>query len=59
MTVSLNDGSGTFTVIPPTNIVGLNGQPAVPANVYLGFTSSQGGANARHDITQVYATTQF
>jgi hypothetical protein len=59
LTVDLHNGLGPVPFIPPTNIVGLNGQPAVPSNVYIGFTSSQGGANARHDISDVYVTTQF
>lgn len=57
LTIDTHNGSGPQTYIPPTNIVGLLGQPAVPANVFIGFTSSQGASNARHEINDVLVTT--
>jgi hypothetical protein len=46
-------GWGPQSFIPPTNIVGLWGQPKVPANVLIGFTAAGGNFNARHQINDV------
>jgi hypothetical protein len=56
LTIDRHNGKGPQTYIPPTNVIGLIGEPAVPANVYLGFTSSQGASNERHEISNVLIT---
>jgi Bacterial lectin len=48
--IDVHDGKGFVSYIPPTSIVGLSGQPAVPASVYFGFSSSTGGSTSRHQI---------
>lgn len=55
--IDAHNGQGFMNDIAPTNIVGLNGQPAVPANVHLGFSSSTGGATSRHQIGGLTVTT--
>jgi len=55
--IDFHDGNGFLTDIPPTNIVGLSGQPAVPTSVHLGFTSSTGGATSRHQLGLVTVAT--
>jgi hypothetical protein len=45
-----HDGNGTVAYYSQT-VVGVNGQPAVPANVYIGLTASTGGYFNRHQIT--------
>lgn len=55
--IDAHNGQGFMNDIAPTNIVGLNGQPAVPANVHLGFSSSTGGATSRHRIGGLTVTT--
>jgi FtsP/CotA-like multicopper oxidase with cupredoxin domain len=45
-----HDGNGTVARYSQT-VVGVNGQPAVPANVYIGLTASTGGYFNRHQIT--------
>ena len=52
LTVSIDrrDGNG-FVQYYSQTVVGVNGQPAVPANVYVGLTASTGGDFNRHQIT--------
>ena len=47
--IDIHDGNGPVTYLSET-IVGVNGQPAVPATVYVGFISSTGGSYNRHQI---------
>ncbi len=47
--IDYHDGSGFNTYYAQT-IVGVNGEPAVPANVYFGFTGATGGLAATHEI---------
>lgn len=47
--IDRNDGNGLVQYYSQT-IVGANGQPAVPANVYVGLTGSTGGSFNRHQI---------
>lgn len=51
LTVSIDrhDGNG-FVPYYSHVIAGVNGQPAVPASVYVGFTGSTGGLDDRHQI---------
>ncbi len=48
--IDRHDGNGSLPYYSQT-IVGLSGQPAVPANVYVGLTASTGGSFNRHQIT--------
>jgi hypothetical protein len=59
LTVSLdrNDGYGPRVWIPPTEIIGLVGQPVLPPQVYLGFTAAAGGTESRHQINDFVVTT--
>ena len=52
LTVSIDrqDGNG-FVQYYSQSIVGVNGQPAIPANVYVGLTASTGGSYNEHQIT--------
>ncbi len=54
--IDRHDGNGSLNYIPPTQVVGLSGQPALPANVFFGFIAAGGGANTRHQITNVSVT---
>jgi hypothetical protein len=54
--IDRHDGIGAILYIPPTQVVGVNGQPALPANVYFGFIAAGGGANTRHQISNVSVT---
>jgi FtsP/CotA-like multicopper oxidase with cupredoxin domain len=47
--VDPHDGNG-YRMTYDGTIVGLNGQPALPANVYLGFASSTGSTAQVHQI---------
>ena len=51
LTVSIDrhDGNGPLSYYSQS-IVGVAGEPAVPANVYLGFTSSTGGSYSVHQV---------
>ncbi len=53
VTIDRQNGQGPVAYIPPTQIVGVSGQPALPPSVYLGFSSAGGGANARHQISNL------
>jgi len=58
LTISINTNNGNgFVTYFTQSIVGTSGQPAVPANVYLGFTGSTGGSYERHLITGLTVTT--
>ncbi|MDQ2858203.1 MAG: hypothetical protein M3R53_06080 [Candidatus Eremiobacteraeota bacterium] len=48
--IDFHDGNGFVNDIPATNIVGLNGQPAIPSMVRFGFSSSTGGSTSRHQV---------
>ena len=50
-----HDGNGYRTVYAAT-IAGLNGQPTLPANVYLGFAASTGWAAQYHQIENLTVT---
>jgi FtsP/CotA-like multicopper oxidase with cupredoxin domain len=54
--IDIHDGNG-FVTYYSGSIVGVSSQPAVPANVYLGFTASTGGDDSRHQITNLSVTT--
>ena len=47
--VDIHDGNG-FKTYYAQSIVGIAGQPAVPANVYVGITGSNGDGVNRHQI---------
>ena len=52
LTVSIDHGDGNgFVAYYSQTVVGVNGQPAVPANVFVGLTASTGGSFNRHQIT--------
>ncbi len=53
VSIDRHDGNGALLYIPPTQVVGVNGQPALPANVYLGFIAAGGYANTRHQISNL------
>jgi hypothetical protein len=55
--IDIHNGNGFLNVIPPTGIVGLNGQPAIPAAVHIGFTGTTGGSTSRHQIGLLTVTT--
>jgi FtsP/CotA-like multicopper oxidase with cupredoxin domain len=48
--VDIHDGNG-FVAYYSQSIVGVNGQPAVPANVYFGLSASSGSSTNRHQVT--------
>jgi FtsP/CotA-like multicopper oxidase with cupredoxin domain len=48
--IDIHDGNG-FVTYYSQSIVGVNGQPAVPANVYFGFSASSGSTTNRHQVT--------
>ncbi len=52
-----NTGLGPVVYIPPTNIVGLVGQPALPLRTYIGFTAAAGDIQSRHQINDLVVTT--
>ena len=54
--IDIHDGNGPVTYISET-IVGVNGQPAVPANVFVGFIGSTGGSYNRHQIGDLTIST--
>ncbi len=59
LSVAIDDNTGSGSVTYYTqSIVGVNGEPAVPANVYLGFTTANGGATAYHQINDLTVATQ-
>jgi len=47
--IDRHDGNG-FSTYFSQSVVNVNGQPAVPAHVYIGFTGSTGGLFNRHEI---------
>ena len=51
--IDIHDGNG-FVTYYSQSIVGVNGQPAVPANVYIGVTGSNGGGVDRHQIEDFF-----
>jgi hypothetical protein len=51
--VDLHDGNGFITYYAQS-IVGVHGEPAVPASVYIGVTGSNGSADDRHQIGDLY-----
>ena len=53
--IDRHDGNGYVTYYTAT-IVGVNGQPAVPALVYVGFSGSTGGSFERHLVTNLSVT---
>jgi hypothetical protein len=53
VTIDRHNGTGPVAYIKPTPIVGLNGQPAVPANVFFALAAGSGDDNARHQIANV------
>jgi hypothetical protein len=57
VSIDRNDGNGPTTYIPPTPLVGLIGQPALPYKVYLGFTAAAGDIRSRHQINDLVVTT--
>jgi FtsP/CotA-like multicopper oxidase with cupredoxin domain len=48
--IDRHDGNGPVTYYSQT-IVGVAGEPAVPASVYFGFTSSTGGSYSVHQVS--------
>ena len=54
--VDRHDGNG-FVTYYTQSIVNVGNQPAVPANVYLGFTGSTGGLYNRHQIGGLVVST--
>jgi hypothetical protein len=54
--IDIHDGNGPLTYLSE-NIVGVAGQPAVPATVYVGFEASTGGLYNRHQIGGVTIST--
>jgi MSHA biogenesis protein MshQ len=51
--VDIHNGQGFITYYAQS-IVGIQGQPAVPPYVYVGVTGSTGGADNRHQISDLY-----
>jgi hypothetical protein len=56
VSIDRHDGNGLVAYIAPTQVVGVNGQPALPANFIVGFIGAGGGANTRHQINDVVVT---
>ena len=54
--IDIHDGNGPVTYISET-IVGVKGQPAVPASVFVGFIGSTGGSYNRHQIGNLTIST--
>jgi len=54
--IDIHDGNGLVTYISE-DIVGVNGQPAVPDSVYVGFIASTGTFYNRHQITNLTIST--
>jgi FtsP/CotA-like multicopper oxidase with cupredoxin domain len=54
--IDRHDGNGYFTYFSRP-VAGVNGEPAVPKNVYVGFAGSTGGNFERHQIANVSITT--
>ncbi len=54
--IDRHDGNG-FGVYYSQSIVGVGGQPAVPANVYFGLTSSSGTHYNTHQVTGLVVST--
>lgn len=50
LTIDRHDGQGPVAYIPPTEVVGVAGEPALPTRVYVGFIAAGGGDDARHQI---------
>jgi hypothetical protein len=50
--IDIHDGNGPVTYVSK-NIVGVAGQPAVPATVYVGFIGSCGGDDDRHQVNNL------
>jgi len=50
--IDRHDGNGSVTYYSQP-IVGVNGQPAVPSSVYLGFSAAAGATYDRHQIGNV------
>jgi hypothetical protein len=54
--IDIHDGNGPVTYVSE-NIVGVAGQPAVPATVYVGFIGSCGSADDRHQVNDLTIST--
>jgi FtsP/CotA-like multicopper oxidase with cupredoxin domain len=54
--IDIHNGAGFVTYYSQT-IVGVNGEPAVPANVYLGISAATGGNHQSHQIANLTVTT--
>jgi hypothetical protein len=50
--IDIHDGNGPVTYVLQ-NIVGIAGEPAVPATVYLGFIGSCGALTDRHQVNNL------
>jgi FtsP/CotA-like multicopper oxidase with cupredoxin domain len=53
--IDLHDGIGYRTVYSAT-LAGLNGEPTLPAKVYLGFAASTGGSAQYHQLENLTVT---
>lgn len=56
VSIDIHNGQGFITYLS-LNTAGLHGQPAVPANVYVGFIGSNGGQYDRHQIGDLTIST--
>jgi hypothetical protein len=54
--IDIHDGNGSLTYVSQ-QIVGVNGQPAVPATVFVGFAAGTGGSYNRHQIGNLTIST--
>jgi hypothetical protein len=57
VTIDRSDGNGPLSYIAPTELVAVKGQPALPANVYIGLSATTGGDDARHEINGLSIST--
>jgi FtsP/CotA-like multicopper oxidase with cupredoxin domain len=53
--IDAHDGNGYRTTYD-ANVVGVNGQPALPPQVYLGFAAGTGGKSQTHQILNLTVT---
>ena len=57
LTVAIDTHTGNgFVPYYSQTIVGVSGQPAVPANIRFGFSASTGGSTNRHQVTGLLIT---